>query len=466
MYSNNKETYSPPPAFKSPSDLCDLDSNSAILVGFSGGADSTALLHILSNYVKKSGAKLYAAHVNHGIRGGEADRDESFCRSFAKELGVDFFSIKVDVPAIAQDMGESVETAARKIRYEFFDDLMKKYHIPILATAHNADDNLETVIFNLCRGSGLSGICGIPESRPCTYGIVLRPILGMGKSEIIEYCRRNNLSFVTDSTNANTDYTRNKIRNDVIPTLKQINPGAVKNAYRTSENLRADSIYLENITDEFIHNLGDNSSIDIKKLCEASPSISSRALIRLYSEISEGASIEASHIDALRLLAKKAVPHSKTSLPNEIEGVIENGKLCLRKIQKEATVGEYNIVLCNGKNVISQIKSELFMGSSQSEKNIYKKSTLLSIDFDNINGELTARNRRAGDKIRIGGMSKSLKKLMCDKKIPIETRARLPIICDSKGIVAVPFVGIRDGARYDKEKSNKLSKFDIYFYLY
>lgn len=463
MLSDRKGTYSLPKAFKAPSALSGLPENSSVLVGFSGGADSTALLHILCNWAKATGARIYAAHVNHGIRGEEADRDELFCKSLARDLGVEFFSTRVDVPSIAKSSGESIETAARRIRYEYFDSLMDEHSIPLLATAHNADDNLETIIFNLCRGAGLSGMCGIPDTRPCACGKVVRPILGMEKSEILQYCADNGLSFVTDSTNADTDYTRNRIRSEIIPVLKQINSGALKNAYRMSENLRADSLCLDGMADCFIDGLDDKFSIDTKKLSAAPPSIASRVLMRLYCEISEGGTLEATHIEALRALAAKGIPHSSVSLPYEIEGVIENGRLCMRKKEKKAELPEYSVVLHEGENLISQTKSKIFIQNSHSEKNVYKNSILLSIDFDNISGELFARNRLPGDKIRMGGMSKSLKKLMCDKKIPLDMRARIPVICDSKGILAVPFVGIRDGAKFiARDKQTELS---IYFYL-
>ena len=286
----------------------------------------------------------------------------------------------------------------------------------------------------------------------------------MEKSDIIKYCSENGLSYVTDSTNADTDYTRNKIRSEIIPILKQINSGAVKNAYRMTENLREDALCLENIAQEFIKDAKNGLSIEVQKLCEAPSAISNRALMSLYGEASDGKSLEATHIEALRALSKKCVPHSSISLPNGIEGVIEDKKLILRKKEsKKECVEEYRISLSDGENIISQTNSEIFIGNSHSEKNVYKKSILLSIDFDSINGELIARDRRAGDKIKMGGMNKSLKKLMCDKKIPIELRSRIPVICDEKGILAVPFIGVRDGAKYTQK--NGQTELDIYFYL-
>ena len=414
-----------PDGFTAPSTLSGYLPSNSVLVGFSGGADSTALLHILKRYTESNGAKLYAAHVNHCIRGDEADRDEAFCKSFAEELGVIFFSLRADVPKIAEQTGESIETAARRVRYDFFDSVMKENDIKILATAHNADDNLETILFNMARGTGLCGLCGIPPCRPCSNGIVVRPILNMEKSEIIDYCKRNSLSFVTDSTNIDTDYTRNKIRAQIIPIMREINSGAVKNAARMSENLRSDSLCLDELSDSFAKEHGKGYAIECQKLLSAPSAIANRAIIQIYGELSGERSLEHTHVCALRQLAKKCVPHSSISLPADIEGVIEDKKLLLRKKVAPISAPEsYETELSWGSNIISQTNCEIFIGASHSEKNIYKNSILLSIYSDKINGRLIARSKRDQDKIRSGKMSKSVKKLMCDKKIPLELRPR------------------------------------------
>ncbi len=451
-----------PVGFKQPSLLSGLDGNEAILVGFSGGADSTALLHILWRYSKQSGCRLCAAHINHGIRGEEADRDENFCRAFAEKLGIELFVLHADLPSIAKQSGESIETAARRVRYDYFAKIMREQNIRILATAHNANDNLETLIFNIARGSGLGGMCGIPDSRPTEGGVVIRPILSMEKSEILEYCEKNSLSFVTDSTNTDTDYTRNLIRAKIIPIMQEINSGAVRNAQRTCENLREDSLCLESMAGWFVEELRDGYAVEVEKISGSPASVVNRALIRLFDEISGGKTLEQTHLNALKELARKAVPHSSVSLPCEFEGVIEGGRLCLRKKEKKEAIEYYETELFEGSNLISQTNSEIFIGNSQNAKNIYKKSTILYIDSAKIRGTLIARQRRAGDRIRLGGMSKSVKKLMCDKKIPLELRSRLPVICDEDGIIAIPLLATKDGATAKNNNNATV----IQFYLY
>ncbi len=451
-----------PQGFTSPALLSGRPDNASILVAFSGGADSTALLHILSEYARISGAIIYAAHVNHGIRGDEADRDEQFCRDTASMLGVELFVLRADVPAIAAKSKESIETAARRVRYDFFDKLMKDHKIEVLATAHNANDNLETLIFNIARGSGLGGICGIPDSRPVKHGTVIRPLLAMQKSDILAYCKAHSLSFVTDSTNTDTDYTRNLIRAQIIPVMQSINTGAVRNASRMCQNLREDSLCLEDMAERFIEEHRDGYAIEIEKICHSPTAVVNRALIRLYHELSDGKTLEKTHVNALRELAERAVAHSSVSLPAGFEGVIENGRLCLQKKLPSTKICDYELELCEGHNPISQTNSEIFIGNSHNAKNIYKKETILYFDSAKINGVLFARPRRAGDKIRIGGMSKSLKKLLCDKKIPLDIRSRLPVICDRSGIVAVPFIGVCDRVRSTSDQK----KLTLEFYLY
>lgn len=452
-----------PTGFTLPSLLSGMDDTAPILAAFSGGADSSALLHILSKYSKLFGSKIYAAHVNHGIRGAEADRDELFCRKMAESLGIEIFVLNTDIPKIAKETGESTETAARRVRYDFFEKIMAEHGIKILATAHNANDNLETVIFNISRGTGLGGICGIPETRPLNGGIVIRPILLMPKQDILKYCNDNLITYVTDSTNTDTDYTRNLIRAQIIPVMEKINTNVVRNAARMSTTLREDSTCLEKIAKSVLDDETDDTySIETEKLLNLPASVANRVIIRMYCNISDGKILEYTHICALKRLATNAIPHSSVTLPGEFEGVIENGRLCLQKRMQKIKYNDYSIGLTEGSNYISQINAEIFIGNSHNAKNVYKQETILHIDSDKIVGALFARQRLPGDRIRSGGMNKSVKKLFCDKKIPASLRGRIPVICDDEGIVAIPFLTVRDGLK----TKNDCKKITVHFYLY
>ena len=452
----NKSLYSLPQKFISPHTVTGLDESAPILAAFSGGADSSALLYMLAEYSRQCGVKVYAAHVNHMIRGEEADRDEAFCRSVAEKLGIEIFVCRRDVPTYAKESGKSIETAARDVRYEFFDSVMKEHDIPLLATAHNANDNLETMLFNMVRGCGLAGMCGIPESRFCKHGTVVRPILSMSKREILSYCEQKGISYVTDSTNTDTDYTRNKIRAEVIPALLEINSGAVENASRLSDSLREDALCLTGMADWFLSELGDDMSIETEKILGSPPAVANRALMSMFYGLTDGKNLEGVHIGAIRALCKSAVPHSRIHLPYGIDAAIENGRLhFLSREEKAAPPEDFSVTLNRGETFISQINAKIIMGNSQKQKNIYKNSILLYFDSAKICGSLVARNRKGGDKITVNGVNKSIKKLLCDKKIPLSVRYRLPLLCDDNGVVAVPLAAVRDGVG-TKDKQNAL----------
>ena len=448
-----------PNAFTPPHILSGLPKSTPILVAYSGGSDSGALLDMIVRYAKKNKAKVYAAHVNHGIRGKEADRDEEFCRKAAERYGVEIFVLRADVPKIAKESGKSIETAARDVRYGYFSKLMTENDIPLLCVAHNADDNFETILFNISRGSGLSGVCGIPRTRDFEGGMIIRPILEMSKDDINKYCFDNNIEYVTDSTNTDTEYTRNRIRSCVIPELKSICPGAERAAARLSATLREDSLCLESMASWFIEEARDGFFIETEKLCGSPYSIASRALMTLYTEISHGGSLEYTHIKALFELAEKNVPHSSLDLPSNIKAVIENSRLGFvisDGQEKKLSYEPFLTKLEEGDNHIAEINTDITLEYTENNINIYKKSMNLSIDSAKIVGTLYVRERRSGEKIRLNSMGKSIKKLLCDNKVPLEIRARLPVICDDSGIVAIPFIGVSDAYRPTKDTQKKL----------
>jgi len=298
-------------AYRSPREFftelgCSADE--PVLLGLSGGSDSVSLLDMLL----KDGINVCAAHLNHGIRGDEAERDLTFCRKLCESRGVRLFDRTLDVPAEAERTGEGLEEAARRLRYAFFADIMKNEGIRFLCTAHNADDNAETLLFNLTRGTSPKGACGIPEQRPFENGFVIRPILRVSKAEILNYCKNHSLEYVIDSTNADTDYSRNRIRANVIPELKLINPGLVTAVSSFCEAERRDSDCLDSMALDFLKKTPAPTG---RVLSTLHPAVSARVLMILCRE--NGASPEHGHIDTL---LEGVYAHKRTgvSLPGGI----------------------------------------------------------------------------------------------------------------------------------------------------
>ena len=257
---------------------------------------------------------------------------------------------------------------------------MKEHNVPILVTAHNANDNLETQIFNLARGCGLEGMCGIPETRPCTYGTVVRPILRMSKSQIIDFCNENGLSYVTDSTNTDTDYTRNMIRAQIIPLLQKINPSAIENASGLSKTLKEDSLCITSLTDWFLDEMNEDASFEIQKLLGSPPSIANRAVMSLYSHVSEGASLERVHVEAIRKLCERGSANSCIDLPHGICARRDEKRLYIEKFKESPRpADDFCIELSDGVNTLSAVNAQIIIGNSQITKNIYKKSIQVRI---------------------------------------------------------------------------------------
>ncbi len=455
--------------FTEPHRLANMPPDTPVLVGLSGGADSTALLHILCSLREKLGFELYAAHLNHGIRTeqyqNEADRDEQFCKKLCSSLGVKLFVEHLDIPSLSAFSGRSLETEAREARYSFFAKVMNENNIPILATAHNADDNLETQILNLCRGCGTDGLCGIPRSRELKgvkNGIIIRPMLSVTKSEIFEYCRQNGLEYVTDSTNGEDECTRNIIRHRVIPELLSLFPAAHRASTRLSQAAIEDTEQLEAEAQKIFSEWSDK--IDIRKLNALSPAIKKRIIRFAYSKVSDE-TLEEVHLSALCELCASNKEGSALSLPGLMRAKICVGELIFEKdIKKEPLARpDYNIKLKLGSNILENTDFAVMVETDDAsidtlfEKGdaytLYACAELYGVDAS----ALFAKNRQSGDSIRDGGMSKKIKKLMCDKKVALADRELLPLIYEGDELIYVPLCALSDRARLAKGKKIRIS---------
>ena len=239
-------------ALATPQSLAGVDARTPVLLALSGGMDSAVLLELLSEQSRRYGFALTAAHFHHGIRGEEADRDAAFCEDLANRKGVAFVSQRADVPRLARERGISLEAAAREARYAFLEQVMEERQIPLLVTAHHGNDNLETVLFRLCRGTGLTGLCGIPSVRPFGIGWVVRPLLPYSKAALEAYCEERGLDYVLDSTNLQPDCSRNQLRLQVIPQLEALGGDPCRSVWRMTRALEQDRALLELLADELV----------------------------------------------------------------------------------------------------------------------------------------------------------------------------------------------------------------------
>ena len=434
-------------------DFCLFDGAEKILVGLSGGADSTALLLVLKDLSEKYGYELSAVHVNHMIRGEEALRDEEFSRSLCEKLGVEFFCERADVPELSRVSGESTELCARNARYEIFEKICRQESITHMATAHNKCDNAETVLFNLARGSGAAGLCGIPPKRELCRGVTLiRPIIYADRDEILEFLQAKGQGFVTDSTNLETDYTRNYLRHEIIPRMKRINPEVTESIMRTSRLVKCDEDYLDSVAQKSLTD-------DVAKLSQLHESILSRVIIKLF-EVSSDETLSENHIKAL---CEKIYSHdtgkTSVSLPGSMSAVIFRNKLSFEKDtrQKASDVPCFEKKLEYGENFFDESPYALYVvkGASaqvpetlENKEIVYKKYTTDYLYFDTIPDVLLVRNRKNGDKIISGGMTKSVKRILVSSAYSEHDRYLVPFICDGERLLLVPAAAKDDNCKF------------------
>ncbi len=398
-----------------------------VTVALSGGADSVALLCCLYSMREQLGISVFALHLNHNLRGEESYRDEMFVRNLCNKLGVELTVQSADINEISKNTGESTELAARRVRYEFFE---KEKH-GIVATAHTASDSVETVIFNMTRGTALRGLCGIPPVRDG----YIRPLIYCTRQDIEDYCSSNNLEFVNDSTNFTDEYTRNKIRHNVVPVLRDINNSLESAVTRMSAALREDNSFLEQETEKQFFATVSKTGIDVSKLKEMHPAIAKRVLKR-YFENSFTASLDSVNLDLLYKTALGTI--GATVLPSGVSAVVNNGFLSFS----------------DGENI-----PDFTFEVEIKKENIKKVNSLLlnnCIDCGKIVGELMVRTRLPGDKIRLNkrGITKSLKKLFNEMKTPSSERELIPVISDQKGLVWVYGAGVDERVKVDKNTEN------------
>lgn len=397
----------------------------SVAVGVSGGADSMCLLHVLSSLKDKYGIIIKAVHVNHNLRGGEALRDERLVREYCSENGIELDVYSVDVASLSDELGMGTEECGRKVRYECFE----KSECDAVAVAHSLSDSIETTVYNLLRGTGTKGLCGIPVKREPN---IIRPLICCTREEIEDYCAKKSIPYVNDSTNLTDDYTRNYIRHNVIPSFPQINSSFEKNILRTSDILREENDFIEKSAIELIDNAKRNGGYDTAVLNSVHPAVRKRAILFLLCEKMKKQPLYKHTVLVNSVVEKDG---GKVEIFSGLYAMVDNGVLSFSTADK--TGEPWQTFFENGKaespyGVYSLFCVETDNGLSD------------AFDSEKIQGDLVLSSRRDGDRFtfRKRKVSKSLKKLFNEMKIPSSERDKIAVLRDDENIIWIEGIGI------------------------
>lgn len=425
-----------------------LEKKDTVLVGISGGADSVALLHLLLN-LKDYALNIYACHINHQIRGEEAQRDEEFVKAWCKKIKVHLFVKTANILKRAEQEKKSVEEAARDTRYEIFNDLAKNLKAKII-TAHTLNDSMETVMLNIIRGTGLKGLCGIPAVR----GNIIRPLIEVTRQEIEEYIDKNQLCFVKDSTNDSFKYKRNRIRHNIIPRFFEINSSFGHVFKRMCDNLAEDEKLICDITEKAFNEarLGANEfrASMIKKMPN---SIKFRIIKRILKEVN--ILCEFKKIDLINKII--SAENGKITIADNLFCIVSEDILRIEtakklndyfKFEQAVTIpGIYNC--CENQIVEFKVISKPEFLKLRTNHNDLKTRV---IDFEKLIGKLILRTRKPGDMIKLNknNCTKTLRKLFNEYRLKFNERERCLILADDKGLVWVNGFGPAKRVAIDK----------------
>jgi len=439
-----------------------------VIVGISGGPDSVCLLHALACLSERLEIKVYGAHVNHMLRGDESDSDEQYVSDLCRKIGVELYTKSINVKEMAEKMKLSLEDAGRQARYEFFYELSDKLGNAKIAVAHNKNDQAETVLMHMLRGSGLEGLRGMDYIR----GKIIRPLLDIERSDIEEYCRKNYLQPRTDSSNTHTVYTRNKIRLELIPKVQELlDIDLIKTVSRMSELIKADSDFINlNALKEYNsckRDIGEGQvGLDLLKLVDLHPAILSRVIRFAINDVKgDLKGIENIHIKYVENLILNGRTGAVIQLPGRLRAARSYQIIKIYEEKKQTDVPYFDMKInIPGKTHIEElnafIESDIIKNRFNQKfyKNITNDSMEQFFDYDILSEGINIRQRRAGDVFRPCGSkgTKKLKEYFIDKKIPKEIRNNIPIVAKGSEIIWIIGYKINDKFKVTENTMNVL----------
>ena len=438
-----------------------IEKGQGIVLGISGGPDSTSMLHLFWRIREVFQLQLYAVHLNHQFRGEEAEKDATYVDSLCKELEVPCYLFSENIEAYSKKKGISFEEGGRERRYQLFEQVLSENQAHRIAVAQNLDDQAETVLMRLMRGAGVEGLGAMNYKRG---EHIIRPLLNSSRQEIEDYCQRYRLNPVMDQTNLQPVYTRNRIRLELIPYIeKHFNPGIKETLSRTARLMREDTDFMLSISKEIFKRVavkeGDEVNVDIEALQENHVAVQKRVLREAILQLDRNLkNIGASHIDQLMDLMERGQAGSCLDLPNEVNVLKDYNRICFRNKKNNKFVNSFEYSLKIGENTEIGELGIIFSAKelSKNHKNFSKEvPTIQYFDLDKIQEGMIIRNRRQGDKFSPLGIkgTKKIKEFMIDEKISREKRDQIPLICDQAGIMWV--VGYRMSEKYKIDKNTK-----------
>ena len=430
-----------------------------IVLGLSGGPDSVCLLHILNRLKEVLDIEVYAAHLNHQIRGIEAQKDALYISKLCDELGVTYFIKSINVPEYCKENKLSLEEGARKLRYEMFYEIKEKLNADKIAIAHNMNDQAETVLMRMMRGTGLQGLKGIDYIRD---GVIIRPILEIERAEIEAYCEEYKLNPRIDSTNLESIYTRNKIRLELIPFMRDnFNSNIIESIVRMSNSLKSDNEFIEEEAlrkfREVSSITSDSVSINLDKYISLHKSLKSRIIRHgIKYVLGDTNFIDQKHIEEVIEFEKEDKIDKKLVLPRGLFVYRQKNKLLfttkeiiIEDIQFNYKIPTNGYVKINEANIIIETETMPIKRYNA----LKGDKSLKWFDCNKIKGGIVVRSRMSGDKIRLSMGSKKIKQLFIDLKIPKEERCKVPILEDDNGILCVG--NFRNSSKYRVDDNTK-----------
>jgi tRNA(Ile)-lysidine synthase len=418
-----------------------------LLIGVSGGSDSVALLDALV----QSGWRPHVCHLNHKLRGAESDADAEFVRDLARRYELAVTIAERDVAAMAAQEKVSLEDAARHARHGFFSDAARRTGVHKLALAHTADDQVETLLLRLLRGTGAPGLVGIWPERQIGVLRVVRPMLGVRRTEVLEYLRAQGLKFREDSSNSDVRFTRNRVRHELLPLLeREFNPAIREVLLRTAEILRDEDSYLtRHVMEAFYSTVCRDDVVNVKALADY-PVAVQRRLLRswLGAEDGNGPHFAFEQIEAIRELAQSESPSAQLDLPDDLVVYREYEELKkARRADLEPVQGRWQLNL-EGETVIRELEVTMVCHPEPVEGSQDGKAGALRFaqggkqsecfDADTLGTAPSIRTWQEGDRFQPLGMheEKKLQDFFVDEKIPRLQRGRVPLVCASDGRIA------------------------------